>query len=290
MFYNVKQIIPLCSSSLCKYFSKRNCAGTPCANLVSCHSQTLPSTQTPSRWAAPSCAGRLLPRSFPTPPSPAMPPLRILSTPGSPLFLGPPLRTLKPGLPTSTLGPASAHLQDPPQGPPCPDPALQGSGSSLYFSTLLRLHPLPPRESSLPEDRPWGWGVDARLADSPAVAREPPAHSCGTLEGLAARAAASPSAASTRVSAGAPRAAHTPRSLFLRHPAPASRPQPGCRSGPLRLLQGLRARRASAPHPQRPANRRPQPASESRLYPRPSPPPPKPTNGKSGPGAGLAVA
>ncbi|XP_057629986.1 uncharacterized protein LOC130877101 [Chionomys nivalis] len=162
-----------------------------------------------------------------------------------------------------------------------PKPPSSACPPALRILPLIQ-HPPPspptPAPGVLPSGRPSG--VTARLADSPAIAREPPAHSCGTLAGLQPR-----SLPPSRVAPAPP----TPRARsFLRHPAPASRPQPGCRSGPLRRLQGLGARRASASR--RLANRCPQPASESRLYPRPAPPPPKPTNGKDGAGAGPAVA
>lgn len=35
LFYSIKQIIPLCNSNSCKYFSKAMVLGAPCASLVS---------------------------------------------------------------------------------------------------------------------------------------------------------------------------------------------------------------------------------------------------------------
>lgn len=182
VFYNVKQIIPLCSSNLCKYFSKGTVLEprAPTWSVSSAKPYTVRSLNHQPRGSSKLC-GEAPPPELSTP-SPTAPPPRILSTPHARLswLLFPESQTQ---LPTSTPPPSVQRLPTSrarPMAHPVPSlpSRVQGPPSSSAPSSVsTHSRPgSPPFRKTV--------GVDARLADSPAIAREPPAHSCGTLEGL----------------------------------------------------------------------------------------------------------
>lgn len=242
VFYNVKQIIPLGSSSLCKYFSKGTVLEPRVPTWSTAKPYPVPSLlnhQPPGSsklcWAAP-------PRSFP-PPAPAIPPLRF-----SP-------RRTRPSA-------GSAHLRDPPQGPPCPDPAFQGSGppsTSAPSSASTHSRPgSPPFRKTVRGGR--------RLADSPAIiAREPPGALLRDPRGPAARRTAASRAPPPRALAPAPPAPPTPRARSS-CATPPPLPAPSLAVAPAPSGCSRASARAAPPPPSgRPIAARSQPPSPASI-------------------------